>query len=389
MSWNQRPRTEEPQIDPFNAPDPIMPSGDQVMDSGDVEPSEERAPRGAGRPRSFDRPHKRRQRPKSDSSSTRHRSTKSDDGYRAPTELPDAYEAPSTDGTPGTVAAERARASIKLARQAAREAKRAQQGARGGKRNKGCITIIVVLFLFSGGVGLLEAACSATVDTIDQAFFTDQYSVSYSYDYSDDAGDDDTYGNGLTYSEIEQLEDDITQDAQDQTQADLEALVADADGTLVKRIGDDFAESFDSYCGTSAENAGVDSYEVARWILDTMTFEITDAYSYLDSYDGLSATATVYFDATVPNAGDIAYYVSSFIFSEYSDIYRTDMVFDDDQRAQIAQALEDAKERALDEAESRDYFLQDYVADASTSPATLTRDSEDWEGNIQSLFRLW
>ena len=130
MSWNQRPRTEEPQIDPFNAPDPVMPSGDQVMDSGDVEPSEERAPRGAGRPRSFDRPHKRRQRPTSDPSSARRRSTKSDDGYRAPTELPDAYEAPSTEGTPGTVAAERARASIKLARQAAREAKRAQQGAR-------------------------------------------------------------------------------------------------------------------------------------------------------------------------------------------------------------------------------------------------------------------
>ena len=88
MASSYRDRSEN-QIDPFNAPDPIMPGGEQTMDPGEVH--------GVGL--------ERFSRTRAGESKRRHTSHH----YQAPREHADAYEAPSTDGTPGTVAAERAR----------------------------------------------------------------------------------------------------------------------------------------------------------------------------------------------------------------------------------------------------------------------------------------
>ena len=108
MASSYRDRSEN-QIDPFNAPDPIMPGGEQTMDPGEAH--------GGGL--------ERFSRTRAGESKRRHTSHH----YQAPREHADAYEAPSTDGTPGTVAAERARHAAEETKRAAQKAKRAAKAA--------------------------------------------------------------------------------------------------------------------------------------------------------------------------------------------------------------------------------------------------------------------
>lgn len=409
MSTRRHAPSDAPRgIDPFNAPDPIMPGGEPTFDD-----AEDESPDTAGNADSNYHQRKRSWRAFDDASpskrlSAARTSTRVDTQtnaqgngqhaasgsshyrtkpYQAPVEHPDAYEAPNTDGTPGTVAAERAGHALK---QAKRAAKRAQQRAGERKRNRGCLVAVLVIFLISGGISLLEGACSAAFDAVDEALFSSpQGSYHSADDASDDSSDEYRYGNGLTYDEADQLENDAEQAVRSQAQSDLTALVADADGTLATRLSEEFADSFQSYSGTSLEAAGIDSHEVARWVLDNTTYDVTDSLAYFDSYDALTISATAYFDATAPDIDDVAYYVSSYIFDTFSDRYRSNMTFTADEQAKLAQTLEDAEARALAEAETRSYFMQNYDIDASTSPMTITRYEEGWQDNIQSLFRLW
>ena len=369
-SYRDRP---DKQIDPFNAPDPIMPGGEQTMDPGEAH--------GGGL--------ERFSRTRAGESKRRHTSHH----YQAPREHADAYEAPSTDGTPGTVAAERARHAAEETKRAAQKAKRAAKAAakraRGSERQssrRGCLVKAILLVIAFSMLG----SCSSI---LSELFYSNDYSISSSDSYSSDSYSSDTYtySNGLTSEEMSELEHAVERAAMDQFMLDMDALLADGDGTLSQRLATRFSESFSLYCNTTVENAGLDAAAVARWALDAVRFEVTGANMWADSYDDLFFTGSVYFDAFVPDVDDVAYELSSYIYDHFADSYSTGMVFDETQRAELAEALTQAEESALAETEARTFFMQEYQGTSDTTGATieLAHDEEDWESNIQSMFHLW
>lgn len=369
-SYRDRP---DKQIDPFNAPDPIMPGGEQTMDPGEMH--------GGGLER-FSRSRK------SDA-----RRQFSSHNYQAPREHADAYEAPSTDGTPGTVAAERDRHAAAEAKRAAKNAKRAAKAAakrtQGNERRssrRGCLTVAILLVIAFSMLG----SCSSI---LSELFYSNDYSTSSSDSYSSDSYSSNTYtySNGLTSEEMSELEHAVERAAMDQFTLDMDALLADGDGTLSQRLATRFSESFSLYCNTTVENAGLDAAAVARWALDAVRFEVTDANMWADSYDDLFFTGSVYFDAFVPDVDDVAYELNSYIYDHFADSYSTGMVFNEAQRAELADALAQAEESALADTETRTFFMQEYQGTSDTTGATieLAHDEEDWESNIQSMFHLW
>lgn len=372
MASSYRDRSEN-QIDPFNAPDPIMPGGEQTLDPGEAH--------GGGLER-FSRSRK--------SDAKRQFSSHN---YQAPREHADAYEAPSTDGTPGTVAAERARHVATEAKRAAKNAKRAAKAAakrtQGNERRssrRGCLVKAILLVIVLNMLG----SCSSI---LSELFYSNDYSTSSSDSYSSDSYSSDTYtySNGLTSEEMSELEHAVERAAMDQFTLDMDALLADGDGTLSQRLATRFSESFSLYCNTTVENAGLDAAAVARWALDAVRFEVTDANMWADSYDDLFFTGSVYFDAFVPDVDDVAYELSSYIYDHFADSYSTGMVFNEAQRAELADALAQAEESVLADTETRTFFMQEYQGTSDTTGATieLAHDEEDWESNIQSMFHLW
>lgn len=364
-SYRDRP---DKQIDPFNAPDPIMPGGEQTMDPGEAH--------GGGL--------ERFSRTRAGESKRRHTSHH----YQAPREHADAYEAPSTDGTPGTVAAERARHAAEETKRAAQKAKRAAKAAakraRGSERQssrRGCLTVAILLVIAFSMLG----SCSSI---LSELFYSSDFSFSNSDSYSSDTY---TYTSGLTSEEAYALEDAVEGAAMDQFALDMDALLADEDNAMIQRLAARFSESFSLYCNTSVENAGLDATAVARWALNATHCEATDANMWADSYDDLFFTGSVYFDAFVPDVDDVAYELSMYVYDHFADSYRTGMVFDETQRAELAEALTQAEESALAETETRDYFMQEYqgTSDATGTTIKLAHDEDDWESNIQSMFHLW
>lgn len=364
-SYRDRP---DKQIDPFNAPDPIMPGGEQTMDPGEMH--------GGGLER-FSRSRK--------SDAKRQFSSHN---YQAPREHADAYEAPSTDGTPGTVAAERDRHAAAEAKRAAKNAKRAAKAAakrtQGNERRssrRGCLTVAILLVIAFSMLG----SCSSI---LSELFYSGDFSFSNSDSYSSDTY---TYTSGLTSEEAYALEDAVEGAAMDQFALDMDALLADEDNAMIQRLAAQFSESFSLYCNTSVENAGLDATAVARWALNATHCEATDANMWADSYDDLFFTGSVYFDAFVPDVDDVAYELSMYVYDHFADSYRTGMVFDETQRAELAEALTQAEENALAETETRDYFMQEYqgTSDATGTTIKLAHDEDDWESNIQSMFHLW
>lgn len=358
MAEHHHRDTFDNQVDPFNAPDPIMPGGEQSMDPGDTS--------GGG----LERFGRRRRRGGPSRRQAAH-------NYQAPIERPDAYEAPSTDGTPGTVARERARQAKAKAREKMRAAKSAATGGRGGRR-RGCLIVIIFLFVISGVASALVESCGALFDDLVSS---DSATTSYG-DYDAD------YGYDVVYTSESALE----EHASSQLPGMFDELLADEGGTLTQELAGAFDENFTAWCMVPPAEVGIDSTEVARWVLDNTVCELDSIYANAtsDPYGDVPYEVSVYFYCSSPDVDDLCFEMSD----HFSDLRarRGSAVLPED-LAEITATFEDVKERVLSETEAD---TPAYVSlectgsiDEDGSNPRISINPDSWEEAKQHMLHLY
>lgn len=334
------------QIDPFNAPDPVMPGGEPDL-SPTPSPSADKPP----------------------AAKSRRRKTTKRRGYQAPVEHPDAYEAPSTDGTPGTVAAERIEHAARKAKRAAKAAASRNPARQSGGKGcrPGCIALIVCFLLFSGAFGSFVSSCaSAIFDDSDSSW--ESSGISYEVDIHDEDFSDEVDPYDLT--------DDVERAVSDRVQDDIATIIDEHNDEIVSRLATEFADDVASYCGVSFEATGLDAQAAAQWVVDNTTFTIDDVSSYVDSYDDFTFSTTVYVDSYHPATYNLAYEVSTFMWDRFASNYHTGMTFTASEQQEFADALVRAEEAVLAEGYEypTSYPTLDYTNSSTPDGLTITTD---------------
>ena len=302
MSWMRRFSTSDPEIDPFNAPDPVMPGGEP-----EIEPVRERpdADDGIGR--------MRRRNERKEPGHREHRASLRRD--RAEEAVPDDGGADSSpievESSPAAKpgGGRRARAAGMQPRAAA--FKRAFPGAArfGGKGKRGgrigCLRIAIILFIVASVLGAVGDGCAGILDDI---FDGGASSSDSGYSYDDSGYDSDRYD--IEY----QLEADCEAGAAAEVEALLGSIAAGDEAYVasgVQRVEDTFA----SYFGLSPAEMGVDADALVRWQLSNMTYQVSSSYAYADpAFGGYALEGTVYFDLALPTLNDILYDLSDYIY---------------------------------------------------------------------------
>ena len=275
-------RSDESQVDPFNAGEPELPGGEPVLldEDEDLDSQVEYAPHG-------------------EPDGTPH---KPEDDYQAPTTRGHDYDAPSIDG-PRKAGRPRARRP--------RTAPTAPAGEVGARTEKDrrvvtraiVLLVIVVSFgssLLSCAAGFVSAAvedAGEAVEGLGEALF----------------GDDSDSGNVDWDAYVPE------QDADDEAAtaalvARLEALVSTPEsGQLHDVVASYLDDKLYDLMGYSADELGVDTDAFATWALGGITFEPEYSYAYSDG------TASSYAKIGAPDANEIVW-----AFHDATSDYRYD-----------------------------------------------------------------
>lgn len=334
MGWKQRLGMGETQIDPFNAPDPVMPGGEPDLGlHGDVDLHD-----GDG----LDRMARRNERHEPGHHEHRpHLSHDENDRHPAggaPSPVEDAEEEGGHSPEFSSESAERRwrrarhREDVRRARA---EYRSERKGAKKGRT--GCLVLLIIFLLFGSWIG---SFASCVFSTIEDAFDGDS-----SYDYEDDGYGDATYDSVTAYDAVAEEFSSST------AEYELDSLVG-GDEHYVGLVAQNFSEDFESWTGTSVEEAGIDADEVARWALAHTTYDIESAYVFGEqTSDGYAFESTVYFYLYAPRTSELAAGLSTFMSDEY-DLWSGEVLTDGD-REDIRAELE----RLMDEAEAGENYM--------------------------------
>lgn len=303
-------------IDPFNAGEPSMP-----WDS----PSEQDAP---GAACEFD-----------------------EHGYSAPEHVPsrrssgmsaDADGARAKSRTrserPGTGAAKTSTdATSPLASAAGSTAKRPRNKQeadtrRAKRKRRRIILIVVIIALFWG---ILGTVISCTIDLVDEA---NDSIVRFDLDLDSDFGQ----------------ERDLTDEEQDAyTAASIVLSNLDDIDAAHAIINEWFEKDVVSKTGFTCLDLGIDSDDYADWLLENTACEITDVYAFTGNDDPSDDYASIYFNATIPDADSFqALFYDAFTDYRLAQGIAKGNALTQSQQEQIEELFESAMDNA--EHESRD-----------------------------------
>ena len=178
-------------------------------------------------------------------------------------------------------------------------------GTTSRKRHRTCsyyIGILILIGIFGfGTIGSLLSSCAANVGSFVEGFF-----------------DEDA----PRYTEIEEpapaaVDEAVENAAQTETKQRLDAMIAGESHEL-DRFAEGVTALFRSYCGATPEELGLDAREIALWQLGHTTYTLTEAYAFLtDAGDGYEGTATVYFELSTPDVGTLALELAGFLPNGY------------------------------------------------------------------------
>lgn len=295
--WQPR-REQRTQIDPFNAPDPVMPGDDAVVMEPDAH---------AG-----------------------HASHKTFETKARPT----GPRAPSADAGPSPAPAPKR----PLARQRGRKADKddptspwARKASRAALRMVAIVfAVIVVVNVVSIGSALVSSLFDAwTSDANDYDYYEDYYD-----DYDFEAA---SYAEGV-------MEDEVSS----RVEAELRAYV-NADDAAVASASESISLEIEDWTGLDPATLGVDATELARWALANSSYEMSDAYASAEpSEGGHLIEGDVYYYVTVPDLYTVISGISSLCYNELYDArYRGALT--PDERDLVARRLESLRSAALDE----------------------------------------
>lgn len=366
MAWKLRTPEREPNIDPFNAPDPVMPGGEP-----EFEPPRERPDADDGIGRMVRRNERKepghgKHRPQRSWRSLESAQSPADSGPVSPIKEEE-------DGTRLAQSKQRdleSGANVWRARKAARRS--SGDGTSWKKRSSrlGCLIAFIFMLAFSGIVSTLLESCSSCVDSV---FFDDTYEDDYDdtyYDYDSDA--------------YWLAQDNLKAATEEVTASTLEAA-REGDATYREIVASAFADAFTSASGVEPESIGLDTLEISELILSNITYDIDSIYAFGDATeDGFIFSCSSYFDFTIPSARDLGYQVGGFVLGLMPDASDTPSLSADDQlavRTYVEQELESAE--ILE-----NYSSMEFAATADAEGAILegpVLDSEDWLDNFAGM----
>ncbi len=377
MGWRQRPESDGVNIDPFNAPDPVMPGGEPDFARDPAEGDADGIERVVRRNERREPGHFRHR-----AGSDWHRSPKTpgpsmDGRTAARTQAPEGSPAPSpiadAEAAERRAAEERRVKRADARRQIAKAERRAgkTRGKGSGGRRLGCIIALVVI-VATGVIGPL-ISCSAVL--LDGIF--DDGSSGYDYIYEYDYTDGDATS-PADWDALDAADEGAAELARTTTEESLQAMVA-CDQACVDAVSERFAESFESWTSVSPEEAGIDADAVARWALENMTYEVdadsVSAYA-TDAEDGDGYDVPTYIDASVscPDLGDVVMGLREVIVDQ-TDLWSGEPL-DDADRELIADELD----RLMADTAFADgslYLSYDVAADAEGTPRSIELTSHD------------
>lgn len=270
MSRFRFTHSDDDQVDPFNAGDPIMP-GEELWTDDEPDPDED-----AFETENYE--------PHGEEGGMPH---KAGDDYRAPTKRGHAYEAPSVDEGQGAGGG----------RPLGPEWQRAADEAGGRERRRGrssigCVVALIVAISLLGSLGSLIASCVATVgegistgiDSVldgDGVSFDDYVSDDEETDWHDTADKSDLAAG----REVERR---------------IDALLADpSSGELHERVASCLDGELAEREGYTAAQLGIDADAWATWVLSGVSWELSSVYTYDDG------TGSAYLDMTSPDVSSV------------------------------------------------------------------------------------
>lgn len=311
MASRWLPRSEETQVDPFNAGEPELPWDDLAMT--EAEASDEEGPSYAahGEGPGAGQPHK------------------ADDNYRAPTTRERDYDAPSIEDAGAEKPAQsRRRRRSGRAQGTSVAGAPAAPGRPAAARHRGCalmslvFAIVIALTVIAIVIAVLDSNAgigSNSVDDTGWGGFVDMPAAT---------------------GEVDEDEQDGAADARQAFEARMDELLADpASGELHDAVRAQLDERILSSLGYEAADLGVDTDALATWICERATFTVDDAY---DNGDG---TATVYFEGNAPSTSGVVSALFDEVFDYLSDHQLwgegTGRPPSDEDRAHVSAALDD------------------------------------------------
>lgn len=382
MAWKFS--RSEPDIDPFNAPDPVMPTDEPSFEM-DVDDGAERLRR-----------HEEERRLRTwTSAHGRHKGIPSAHLANSRAESHQAQAAElfgETDHAEDSWrarAAEQAKHSARTARSSRakhdrhawhqRFAAQATDGAEGARRSAmRRLRTAVALAVFLGILGVFLAPLLSMCSSVLDGVLTTREDVS-----NIDLEFDIEYDPSI-YS---QVCDDFEELAITATEDRLSQIAAGEDGYL-ERVSAAFSSTFEACAGVTAEEAGVDAQEVASWMLAHSSYTLEDSTSYGSAtQEGFEITSSVYFDFAMP---DVDHVVSDlWLDMQYRDpaIFTGDSVSDEERAT--AQAAVDALITQDGRAQMDETYTYMHYIGTSTlegEELELTFDEDAWDDSTRWIF---
>ena len=369
MAWKPHFTDPEPNIDPFNAPDPIMPGGEPDFEMSCEEPDADDGIGRMARRNERKEPGHRNHRPQR----ARH-DRSGDSGSTKPVDAPVSPVREETPPEPKAAPTGRRERGQRERRAVERGVRKTLAGGGPEKRrtNFGCLIVFILFFTLSGAIGALFEGCSSCVDSIfseDDYTYEEDYTYEDSYDY-----DSDAYG---------VARDALVEETENATAAELEFAISGGE-PYVERVMAGFSYGFTNMMGFTPEEAGIDVRPTAERVLARGTYDIDSTYAFGDATaDGFAFECSSYFYITMPDLTELGYDAADFLRGLHDGIESAADVTDSDRaelEAYLAQEVE-----AL--APTEMYESMEFTATADAA-GTVTEgpvlDSDTWLASFAS-----
>ena len=355
----RRSHSGDENIDPFNAPDPVMPSEEPEREDPDPDDGIARIKRRDERRRG-------------------NMSGAASNSYQPPTynhdDASSAHGSSWQGASTGTNAGAESASSHhhNRSKRAPRAPRTHHSEQNTSSRTASCAIYLIIFILLSGaiasGAGMLLSSCSAAVGDVFEGLFEDD---------------------GPRYEDIEpsaprEVEDAVVSAVQTETKLQLDALIAgESDG--VSRFEQGATDIFQSYCGATPEELGLSAHEIAIWQLSHASYDLSSAHAYLSQIgEGYKGTANVYFDFTAPDITALAFELSAHLPNGYLEPGEADALTPED--LQKIRAAYDAYTAGEPEYEER-FSVMNFEAatDLEGGNCAIALDTEAWNTELDWL----
>ena len=299
MAWKPHFTDPEPNIDPFNAPDPIMPGGEPDFEMSREQPDADDGIGRMARRNERKEPGHGKHRPQR----ARH-DRNSDSGSAKPADAPVSPVREETPPEPKAASTGRRERGQRERRIVERGVRKTVTGGRPEKRRNsfGCLIVFILFFTLSGAIGALFEGCSSCVDSL---FSEDDYTYEEDYTY------DDSYDyDGAAYDTARDALDEATESA---TIEELEFALSGGE-PYVERVMAGFSYGFTNIMGFTPEEAGIDVRPIAERVLARGTYDVDSVYAFGDATaDGFAFECSSYFYITMPDLMELGYDAADFL----------------------------------------------------------------------------